>query len=183
MDANLLVSYEPAREFSAKQELESLLKELKEEAKFIPLRTQGLFVLKVSNGKKVIKRLGNMHKKNPKRFKLTFNYKPIDIWTTSDIRDMQRAMKKLAPKIRKDDKWCLQLNKRNYKGDSYSLVLKLTEHIDRGKVSLDNPEKIILAEMMGNRAAFSLVHQESLLSTAKKRKKWKLLVVKFVKEI
>jgi len=165
MKANLLVSYNPSRGSSAKAELECLLSEVNDDYKFFPLRTKGLFAVKVPNARRTIKKLANVHKKNPNKFKTTFTYKPVDYWTNIDIREMQKAMRKMVPKIGGKEKWKLELNKRSNKENYHSLVLKLTEPIEKGKVSLNKPSKTILAEMIGNRSAFSLVKDGQVLKT------------------
>lgn len=167
MKANLLVSYEPSRESSAKAELELLLEEVKDNYKFFPMRTKGLFTVKVPNARRTIIKLSNVYKKTPEKFRSTFSFKPIDIWTSTDIREMQKATRKLAPKIKTKETWMLQLNKRSNKENYHSLVVKLTEPVERGNVDLCNPGKIILAEMIENRSGFSLVKKENILRTSK----------------
>lgn len=168
VEANLIVSYDPSHAGSAKEEVENVLKEIKHTFKHLKSDIDGLFNLKVKDAKKTVKNLTKLCGKKPEFFEKTFNWVPIDKWCKSTIKDMQKVVKKMGKDIKKTEKWKMELNKRHYKkGDTIQLILKLTEVVDKPKVDLKNPQKIIKVEIAGNKAGLSLLKADELLNTIK----------------
>ncbi len=77
---------------------------------------------------------------------------------------MQKAVKSLVPKIGENEKWKMDLEKRYYdKYDFNELIIKLTDVVNRKKISLDKPKKIIKVEIIGKNAGISLLEQDEML--------------------
>ena len=77
---------------------------------------------------------------------------------------MQKAIKSLVPKIKKDEKWMMDIEKRYYdKMDYKELILKLTDVVDREKIDLKKPKKIIKVEIVGKDAGISLLEPDEML--------------------
>jgi len=168
VEANLIVSYDPSHAGSAKEEVKNVLKEVKHDFKHLKSNIDGLFNLKVKDAKKTVKNLGKLCGKKPEFFEKTFNWIPIDKWCKSTVKDMQKVVKKMEKDIKKTEKWKMELNKRHYKkGDTVQLILKLTEVVDKPKVDLKKPQKIIKVEIAGNKAGLSLLKADELLNTIK----------------
>ena len=168
VEANLIVSYDPSHAGSAKQEVENVLKEVKQRFKHLKQDIDGLFNLRVKDARKTVKGLVKLCSKKPEFFEKTFNWIPVDKWCKSSIKDMQNVVKKLEKDIKKTDKWKMELNKRHYdKGDTVELILKLTEVVDKPKVDLKKPQKIIKVEIVGNKAGLALLKADELLNTIK----------------
>ncbi|MEK6852606.1 MAG: THUMP domain-containing protein [Nanoarchaeota archaeon] len=164
--SNLLVTFDPAHSGRAVLEIQSLLKEVKMNAEFVA-QEEGLFLLKASNPKEIVKKLKVLCEKSPKKFNSTFHYIPIDTWASSNIKTMQTITKKLGEKIGKTEKWKMNLNKRHYEVDSRELIVKLTDPIDRQFVDLKNPDKIVQVEIIGKNAGISLLSKNELLEVSK----------------
>jgi len=165
-DANLLVSYDPGHDITAKTSIENALKEIKETFKFLKAPVEGLFYVSVNNPKKTVKALGKLFGKKPELFSYTYHWTPVDVWCASSIPAMQTAIKKLQAGIKSTESWKMELSKRNYdKGKTTELILRLTDVVDKPKVDLQNPEKIIKVEIVGSKAGISLLEPEELLST------------------
>lgn len=166
VDANLLVTYEPAHVGSAKEEVDKLLKAVKQSCKYLKSEVDGLFKLRAKNARKIVKELNKLCRKKPDMFLKTYHWSPIDKWTKATINDMQREIKKFVKLIKKNEKWRMELNKRHFdKMHSTELILKLTEVVDRPKVDLENPQKIIKVEIIGNKAGLSLLKADEFLNT------------------
>lgn len=166
--ANLVVSYDPSHVGSAKEEVENVLKEVKHSFKHLKQDVDGLFNLSVKDGKKTVKSLSTLLKKKPEFFEKTFHWIPIEKWCKSTVNDMQKIVKKLEKDIKKTEKWKMELNKRHYKkGDTVKLILKLTDVVDKPKVDLKKPQKIIKVEIVGNKAGLSLLKTDEFLNTQK----------------
>lgn len=171
VDANLIVSYDPSHAGSAKEEVEKVLKDIKQKAKHLKSDVEGIFNLKVTDARKIVKSLAKLCEKSPEKFDKTFHWIPIDKWCKSAIADMQKVVKKLEKDIKKTETWKMDLNKRKYdKGNTIELILKLTEVVDKPNVDLKKPKKIIQVEIMGNKAGLSLLKADELLNTVKPKK-------------
>jgi len=171
VEANLIVTFDPSHVGSAKEEVNGILRKVKKEAKHLKSEIDGLFKLKVDNPKKIVKSLNKLCSKSPELFEKTFHWVPIEKWCKSTIKDMQKVIKKLQEEIKKTDKWKMELAKRHYnKAHTTELILKLTEVVDKPKVDLKNPEKIIQVEIIGNKAGLSLLGADEFLNTVKMKR-------------
>ena len=81
---------------------------------------------------------------------------------------MQKIIKSLQKGIRKTEKWKLDLHKRHFDMPSTDLIIKLTEAVDKPKVDLDNPQKIIEVQIMGKKAGLALLNKDELLTVRHK---------------
>ncbi len=166
MKANLLVSYEPTHETLAKEEASSLLSSVKEKPTFLEADTPGLFKISIKDARKTVKDLSKMYKKDKEKFKYTCNYIPIDDWCKSAVADMQKKIKAFDKIIKNNEKWKMELHKRNYKDDG-KLIIKLTEVINKPKVDLEKPDKIVRVEIIGKEAGIALLNKDELFSVKK----------------
>lgn len=168
MKSNLLITYDPHKEGSARAEAEAVLAEIKEKPIFEKSRVEGVFLVKISEPKSAVKKLVEVCKKSPERFEVTFRYIPIEQWTKSSVPGMEKIIKELVKGIRRDEKWKMEINKRHYDIlPNSELILKLTEVVDREKVDLKKPEKIIQVEILGENAGISLLKPAEILDAPK----------------
>ncbi|MBI2652410.1 hypothetical protein HYX00_02995 [Candidatus Woesearchaeota archaeon] len=167
-EANLLVTYEPSHAGSAKEEVEKAFKAIKQKAKFLKSDVEGVFRLRVGNAKKLVKSLSKL--KNRKGlFEHTFYWIPIEKWISTNIKAMQKEIKKLQKGIKKNEKWKMDMHKRHFEQiHSPELIVKLTEVVDKPKVDLDNPQKIIEVQIMGKKTGLALLNKDEVLSLGKK---------------
>ena len=166
-NGNLLVTYSPSHFERAKQEAQTNLKEVGAKPEFLESDVAGLFQLNVSKPKDIVKKLIKLCKSKPETFELTYSYVPIDEWVKTDVKKLQEATKKLGEKIKKEEKWKMNLNKRNYEGNTRELIMKLTDPIDKPNVDLSNADKIVQVEIIGNKTGISLLTKDELLEVMK----------------
>jgi len=166
---NLLVSFDPVHEESAKTEILGLLKEVGENGKIVSF-SDGLAEISVRNPRKAITSLLEIAKTNIDQFRYTFNWWPVDVWCKSELLEMQKEIKKIQKGIKPEEKWKMDLIKRklirNYQG---SLIVKLTDVVDKQKIDLNSPDKIIRVELDGERAGISLLTPNELLNVPRLR--------------
>ncbi|MBI4018083.1 MAG: THUMP domain-containing protein [Candidatus Aenigmarchaeota archaeon] len=168
MKANLLVTYEPAHRSRAMQEVRLLLEEIDEKAEFEESDSEGVFLLSVSDSKHVVRRLAGLCNDDPEKFKYTQRWVPLEKWVSSDVEQIATALAEMNDRIDDGEKWKMDLAKRGY--DSLStteLIKRLTESIDKPKVDLKNPDKIVKVEILGSKAAIALLNSGELLEVAK----------------
>lgn len=165
-EANLLVTYDPSRAGSAKEEVEKALKAIKQKAKFLKSETDGVFKLRVGNARKIVKSLNKLKSKKG-MFEHTFHWVPIDKWIPTNVKALQKVIKNLQKGIKKTEKWKMDLHKRHFdEMHSTELIIKLTEVVDKLKVDLDNPQKIIEVQIMGKKAGLALLNKDEILDVA-----------------
>ena len=167
-DANLLVTHDHSHAGSAKDEIEKALKAVKQKAKFLKSDIEGVFKLRVGNAKKLVKSLSKLKSKKG-MFEHTYHWIPIDKWLATNVKAMQKEVKKLQKGIKKTEKWKMDLHKRHFdQMNSTELIMKLTEVVDKPKVDLSNPQKIIEVQIIGKRAGLALLNKDEILNLAKK---------------
>lgn len=170
-EANLLVTFDPTHKETAVKQIEALLKEIKEKVSVLKA-DEGVAELLVGDAKKIVKQLSGMAKKNADKFGPTFHWIPIEKWVKSGIADMQKALKDYEKGIKENEKWKMDLKVRKVKTkpDEIKLIMQLTEGINRPKVDLENPDKIVKVEIIGNKAGIALLGKDELLNVAKYKK-------------
>lgn len=159
-EANLLVTFDYAAYMGARNEVIDVLREVGEEnPEFLYSEVKGLFQLRVEGApKEVTRKLDALCRRDPSRFWYTYHWVPIEKWCPSTIEDMSEVVKALAERIRPEERWRMSINKRFYREHhTRELIEKLAQHVDKPKVDLENPEKIIRIEIIGGRAGFSLL--------------------------
>ena len=167
VDANLIVTHEPSHAGSAKEEVEKAFKAIKQKAKFLKTDIEGVFKLRVSNPKKIVRSLSKLRGKEI--FNHTFHWVPIDKWVSANIKVMQKEIIKLQKGIKKTEKWKMDLHKRHFEQiHSTELIMKLTEVVDKPKVDLDAPQKIIEVQIIGKKTGLALLNKDEILSLSKK---------------
>jgi len=165
MEATLVVTHDPAHAGKARDEVSGLLDALKVKAEFLESKTDGLFLLNVAKPKELTKKLNS--KANAKKFNYTFHWVPIDKWVSSKIEDMAKVMKEIDAKMDPKESWKLDLSKRSYEAETPKLIMKLTENINKPKVDLKNPKKVVKVEIVGKKAGISLLDSSELLDVPK----------------
>ncbi len=152
-DANLLVTFDPVHQESAKAEIEAALKELGKKAKILSI-AEGMAQVSVDNPREVVKSL----KKVKTKFSYTFYWWPVDEWCKSSVDKMKDCVKKVQTGIKKEESWKMDLAKRKITQEyPKDLIIKLTDAVDKPKVDLSNPDKIIKVEIVSDKAAISLL--------------------------
>ncbi len=166
-EANLLVTFDPVHQESAKKEIDTLMKEVKQEGKIVKVN-EGMAQLTAKDARKVVGELLKLAKKQINKFAYTFNWWPVDKWCKAEVKDMQKVIADLQKGIDKKDKWKLDLAKRDTtKEYPKNLVIQLTEVIDKPNVDLSNPHKTIKVEIIGDKAAIALITEGEALNIPK----------------
>jgi len=168
--ANLIVTFDPNHRGTAELEIAEVLKQIGEKPQLGQTEIEGLFKAAVSDARKAIAKIRNLCTKNPNIFSVTHHYTPIDKWCPSEIPAMQKAIKEASEGIGTSEKWKMGLNKRHWdKLEGVQLIMKLTSVVDRKKVDLDNPEKIIQVEIIGKEAGIALLSPNELFDAEREK--------------
>jgi len=164
MGVTLIISNDPVHSDAAREAVEAVFSEIGTKPGFLDSEYGGVFLMDIQNPKQAVKELRNLSLENKDIFGWTYHYIPVDRWVSSEVKDMQEAVKSLASGIGENDKWKLDLTKRHYhRYQDRDLVIKLTDVVQTGEVDLERPEKIIKVEIIGKHAGISLLEPEELL--------------------
>jgi len=167
MDVRLIVTYDPAHEQSCQESLKNVMDNIGVKVKLLKSKYSGIFLLDVPGAKEVVKKLAGLSKKDSQVFGKTHRYIPVDKWVSSKVPDMQKAIKSLVPGIGENEKWKMDLEKRHYHKLEYDeLIMKLTDVVDRRKIDLRKPKKIIKVEIIGANAGISLLEPGESLTVS-----------------
>lgn len=166
--ANLLVTYDPSHPGKARDEAKILLEEAGESPEFTESEVEGIFLIHVGNPKKAVSKLRDMCRSDPERFGYTFKWVPVDRWCSSGMSEMAAAVGDLEKKIGDDERWKMELTKRRYDEHSTTeLITGLTESVNKPNVDLKSPDKIVKVDIIGEKAAVSLLSADEYLDVQK----------------
>jgi tRNA(Ser,Leu) C12 N-acetylase TAN1 len=163
--ANLLVTFDPSKEESAKAEIILRLQEIKETPAILKIE-DGLAQLNVKDAKKAVSALKKIAVKSKDKFSSTFNWIPVEQWVSAKIPEMQKAVKEIQKGIADKEKWKLDLGLHKTELHQRDLIIKLTDAIEKQNVDLEKPDKIVKVEIVKDKAAVSLLKPDELLKAA-----------------
>ncbi len=165
--ANLLITFDPMNYSEARAEVASVLKEIGEhKPMFLYSDVQGLFQVSVdTDPKEVTQKLDALCRTDPSKFWYTYHWIPVERWRRSTIKDMSEIVKEFAKSIKANERWRMRINKRFYeKYHTDELIEKLTQHVDKPNVDLENPQRTIRVEIIGGKAGLSLLQPKEHFS-------------------
>lgn len=171
-DYNVLVTYHPNEKARAQEEVATVLRDagigLEDMIESI---VPGLLHLRVEgDGRSQMKRLHDFALRFPEVFLHTHRWMPIEQWLRSTPEAMASAARALGERIGEDERWKLSLNKRLYEeASTRELVRMLADQINAGPVDLEDPEKVLVVEIVGEYAGFSLISPEEYLDVNETR--------------
>ena len=167
---NMIVTFDPNKTASAKAEVERLLRDINETARIEESAINGIFKLTVSDPKSIVKKMVEMCKNTPEKFNRTFHWTPVDRWCKTNISEMQEIVKDLAGKISENESWKMTIEKRQCDEHERELITKLTGVVNRDKVDLKDPDKIIRIDIMGDETGISVLSREEYLNVTRFRR-------------
>ncbi|MEM0057136.1 MAG: THUMP domain-containing protein, partial [Candidatus Geothermarchaeota archaeon] len=155
-------------ENNAIRELESLFFLLGDKnARFIKSKVLGVILGKISIDPRIaIREIRDLLNKKSWMPLFTKRYIPIDVTVKSDINEIKNAVMKLAEMIPIDKTFRITVEKRFTQISAKSLINSIASNINR-KVSLKNPDYIILIEIIGSVTGLALIKPDDILSVEK----------------
>ena len=168
-DFNLLVSCSWDNYGKAKDEVIHLLGRLGDKNPHVK-RTiaRGIIGVKTClDSREVIRGLREIFDQDPLVIQHTFKWVPIDLWTLSDMESMKEGANQLKDRIKKGEKWRMTVEKRRYTKHHKMDIIKEIAEIINEKVDLENPDKILRIDVIGNYAGISLLEPKETFSISK----------------
>jgi tRNA acetyltransferase TAN1 len=170
-DFNLLISTSRRNEKNACSEMWYLLGEIGDKASEVT--TTGIIGLTVAktilDPKVVVRRLREILRQKPWEVKYVLKVVPIEGLISATIEDVAKAAAELSKKISDGETFRVTVEKRRSNLSSREIIEAVAKNIDK-KVDLENPNKIVLIEVVGERVGLSLLEPDDILSVEKERR-------------
>ena len=94
---------------------------------------------------------------------------PIQKVIETKIEEIEKAVSEVADSIQDGDTYRISIEKRNSNLSSQELITKIADKI-KNKVSLENPDKIVQLEILGNKTGISILEKTDILSVEKTKR-------------
>ena len=169
-DFNLLATTSRGNEGDACSELWYLLGEIKDSAPNVDKTgVTGLIAAKTTfNPFEVITRLREILCERPYEFRYLLRIIPIEKVVRTDLDEIQDAVTELSSKIGETETFRVTVEKRFTEMHSRTIIEAAAANIKR-KVDLDNPDKILLIEVVGGSTGISIIKADDILSVMKEK--------------
>lgn len=94
---------------------------------------------------------------------------PIQSETNTDLQEIQNKVTELTEKFKENQTYRITVEKRHANISSKEIISTIAENI-QNKVSLENPDWIILIEILGNKTGISVLKNDDILSVTKQKR-------------
>jgi len=170
-DFNLLATTSRGNERQMCSELNYLLKEELGDPEPVVAKTgiRGLVAAKTAfNPCEAIEKLRAILQERPYEFRYALRIIPIERVVRTDLDEVKRAATELAAKIEESETFRVTVEKRFTSLHTQDFIEAAAAGIDR-KVDLENPDKILLIEVLGGLTGISLIKPPDVLAVLKEK--------------
>ena len=170
-DFNLLATTMRGNERQMISEILYLLKDLLGDATAEGSKTgvRGLIAAKTSlNPCEVIGKFRAIIQERPYEFRYALRVIPVEKVVRTDLEEIKRAATELAEGIGENETFRVTVEKRFTSLHARDFIEAAATGIQR-KANLDNPDKILLIEVVGGLTGLSLIRQSDILAVPKEK--------------
>jgi tRNA acetyltransferase TAN1 len=169
-DFNLLATTSRGNESYACSELSYLLGEIGDSAPTVDKTgISGLIAAKTAlNPLDVIEKFRKFLHERPYEFRYTLRIIPVEKVVHTDLGEIQKAVMELGSKIGEGETFRVTVEKRFTGTSTQDIIEAAAANIQR-KVNLNNPDKILLIEVVGGLTGVSVIKPEEILSVMKEK--------------
>ncbi|MEA2090655.1 MAG: THUMP domain-containing protein [Thermoproteota archaeon] len=169
-DFNLIVTTARGNEGNGCSEIWYLLREMGDtEVEVDKTGVSGLIAAKTAlNPFEAIEKFRTVLKQHPYEFRYALRIIPIEKVVRTDLNEIQRVATKLAEKIKAGESFRVTVEKRFTEMSSRAIVEAAAAGIKR-RVDLENPDKIVLIEVVGGLTGISVIKPDEILSLIKEK--------------
>jgi len=163
---NLLVSTSRYNETNAKSELWFTLLMCGDAYPIISgIQFPGLVTaLTDINPKKVISKINIIQKKNPNFFQFILKIIPIEFICQTDTKIIEQIIKeKYKDFIDETDSFKITLKRRHHENIERNNFIETIANVIENKVDLENPDKIVRIEILGNISGVSFLKKNEII--------------------
>ena len=170
-DFNLLVSTSRGNERQMCSELSYLLKELLGDPAPFVAKTgiRGLVAAKTSlDPFEVIEKFRSILEERPYEFRYALRIIPIERVLATNLDEVRKVAIELAANIAENETFRVTIEKRFTSLHSRDFIEAAANSIER-KADLDNPDKVLLIEVLGGITGMSLIKPSSIIAVLKEK--------------
>ena len=139
------------------------------EAQAAKTKIRGLIVAKTThNPLTVIEKFHSLLKERPYEFRYALRILPIDQVVPTDLAKIKEATAELATKIRENETFRVTVEKRFTSLHTKDLI-EAAAGVIKNRVNLENPDKILLIEVLGALTGLSLLKPSNILGVVKEK--------------
>jgi tRNA acetyltransferase TAN1 len=171
-DFNLIVSTSRGNERNTCSEMWYLLGEVGDRGSTVePTPAIGLVVAKTKlEATKAVHDLRGLLKERPWEFKYTLKLVPIQSVSEAKLDLIQASALAMAEKISAKETFRITVEKRHTSLSSKTIIDTIAKQIDR-KVNLEDPDRIIMIDVIGDLAGLALIKPDDVLSVEREKRK------------
>ncbi len=168
---NLIITCARHLEPEAQEEITRVLGELGDsEPKITITSMSGILTAKTNlDPVKVVKKIHELIIDEPWSIRYCLRIIPIQRISETKIEEIEEIISELVESIPKGDSYRISIEKRNSDISSQELITRIAEKI-KNKVSLENPDKIVLIEILGGKTGISILKKSDILSLEKTKR-------------
>ena len=168
---NLIVTCPRNLELEAESEIKKILNELDDqEPEIFQTDMRGILMVNtILEPLKIIDWVKNKINDEPWFFRYCLRIIPVQKTTDTDIDKIKQNVMNLKSIIQENDSYRITVEKRNSNLPSSQIINEIAKIIPN-KVSLDEPDWIILVEIFGEKTCISILKNDSIFSLEKSKR-------------
>ena len=168
---NLIITCARSLESETKNEISKILDELgDQEPEILNVGMRGILMANtIIEPSKIIDYVKNKMIEEPWLIRYCLRIIPIQIITETEIDKIKQNVIKLKDVIQKNDSYRITIEKRNTDISSTEIITEIAK-IFPNKVSLNQPDWIVLIEILGNYTGISILKDDELFSLDKAKR-------------
>ncbi len=168
---NLIITCARSLESETKNEISKILDELgDQEPEILNVGMRGILMVNTMiEQSKIIDYVKNKMIEEPWLIRYCLRIIPIQMITETEIDKIKQNVIKLKDTIQKNDSYRITIEKRNTDISSTEIITEIA-NIFPNKVSLNQPDWIVLIEILGNDTGISILKDDELFSLDKAKR-------------
>jgi len=173
MNFNLLVTTYRHREYDALDELTLLLQRFGDESPILEIQKVSGIILAITNLNpfELTTKYKELLAEEPWKFRYILRSIPIERSFYTDLKNIEiEAENIVMKKLNKNDSFRITIEKRHTSLRSKEIISSIANKLSGYKVSLENPNWIILIEIIGNKTGISVLKEIDIFSSVMEKR-------------
>jgi len=173
MNFNLLVTTYRHREYDALDELTLLLQRFGDESPILEIQKVSGIILAITNLNpfELTTKYKELLAEEPWQFRYILRSIPIERSFYTDLKNIEiEAENIVMKKLNKNDSFRITIEKRHTSLRSKEIISSIANKLSGYKVSLENPNWIILIEIIGNKTGISVLKEIDIFSSVMEKR-------------
>ena len=173
MNFNLLVTTYRHREYEAVDELTLLLQRFGDESPILKIQEVSGIILAFTNLDpfELTTKYKELLAEEPWQFRYILRAIPIERSFYTDLKNIVIEVENLVmKKLNRNDSFRITIEKRHTVLRSKEIISSIANKLSRYKVSLENPNWIILIEIIGNKTGISVLKEIDIFSSVMEKR-------------